>query len=113
MIKVAYGGKEAKTLIKKAMFNAWQKEWATDNKGRHYYNLQKSVHVRCVTGRYQNVREEVIITQLRLDHAGFQSMLYIMGKSLTNLCLCHNTHEDVEHIIIYCRKYNSREGDKR
>lgn len=48
-IKVAYGRGEAKSLIRTAINNYWQKEYDSDNKERHYYKIQKSVHTKQVS----------------------------------------------------------------
>ncbi len=61
-MKIPFGKGEAKSLIKKAVRDLWQKKWDTDNKGRHYYNIQKSITVKTFKGKCR--KEEVILGKL-------------------------------------------------
>lgn len=57
IMKVPFGKGEAKSLIKTKVRESWQKKWDIDNKGWHYYNIQKSIHVK--TFKEKCRREEV------------------------------------------------------
>lgn len=98
IINTACGRGDAKSLIRTAMINAWQKEWDSDTNDKHYYKIQESVNIRQLNEAYR--REELIFTRLRFGHGGVRSVPYLMGKSNTNLC-------QWEHIIMQCCKYNS------
>ncbi len=59
IMKIPYWKGEAKSLIIKAVRDLWQKKWDTDNKGRHYYNIQKSITVKTFKGKCR--KEEVML----------------------------------------------------
>ncbi len=96
---------EAKSLIKKAVRDLWQKKWDTDNKGRHYYNIQKSITVKTFKGKSR--KDEVILGRLRLRQTGLKSTLCLMTKCVSDKCNGCNVPENVEHVILWCNKYSA------
>lgn len=104
IMKVPFGKGEAKSLIRKAVSDEWQNKWDTDNKGRHYYSIQKSIKVKGFKGKYR--RDEVIFSRLRLGHTGLKSTLYLMTKCVSDKCEVCNVPENVEHVIMKCSKFD-------
>ncbi len=102
-MKIPFGKGEAKSLIKKAVRDLWQKKWDTDNKGRHYYNIQKSITVKTFKGKCR--KEEVILG--KLGHTGLKSTLYLMTKCVSDKCDGCNVPENVEHVILWFNKYSA------
>lgn len=95
IMKVPFGKGEAKSFIKKVVKDLWQKKWDSDNKGRHFYNIQKSITVKTYKGVEKRCRkEEVALARLRLGHAGLKSTLYLMTKCVSEKCDSCN----VEHV---------------
>jgi len=39
------------------------------------------------------------------DHTGLNKTLFLMGKSQSNECVECGSKEDVEHVLLYCKKY--------
>ena len=46
-----------------------------------------------------------MITRLRLDHTGLNSTLALMGKRNSDKCETCDVKENVQHILINCRKF--------
>lgn len=103
VINIPLGKGEAKAIIKKEMLKKWQDRWDVDKSGRKYYSLQKSINAQGVNR--SNRREESVLTRLRFDHTGLNKTLFLMGKSPSDECLECRSKEDVEHVLLYCKKY--------
>jgi len=43
---------------------------------------------------------------MRFGHTGLNSTLKLIGKHETGMCEVCNINETVDHVIIYCEKYN-------
>lgn len=86
IMKVLFGKGEAKSFIRKAVSDVWQKKWDTDTKWRHYYSIQKSIKVKGFKGKCR--RDEVFFSRLRFGHMGLKSTLYLMTK-------CRACHHEV------------------
>lgn len=105
IMKVLFGKGEAKSFIRKAVSDVWQKKWDTDTKWRHYYSIQKSIKVKGFKGKCR--RDEVVFSRLRFGHMGLKSTLYLMTKCVSDKCEVCNVPENVEHVIMKCSKYES------
>ena len=81
----------------------WQDRWDVDKSGRKYYSLQKSINAQGVNR--SNRREESVLTRLRFDHTGLNKTLFLMGKSQSDECIECRSKEDVEHVLLHCKKY--------
>lgn len=97
---------ELKSIIKEKMVQMWQKRWDTESKGRHLYQVQRSVKGPRVGGR--NRREEVVLIRLRLGHCLLNKTLKLVGKHDTGLCEGCQEMETVEHVIMGCPKYEEQ-----
>ena len=85
---ITFGKGEGKAIIKKNITELWQNMWDTENKGRTYYRIQKSINVKSVIGK--NRREIVALTRLRFDHTNLNKTLFLMGNVNTPTCEhCH------------------------
>ena len=82
-----------------------QREWDNGLKGRHLYKIQKTIQVKPFKGKCR--REEVVMERLRLGHTGLRATLFIMAKSESNMCEECGVPENVEHVILQCRKYRN------
>jgi len=78
---------------------------AREEKGRHLYQIQKSVKITRLGGGHR--REETVMTRLRLGHCALNKSLKLIGKHETGLCEWCQEVESVEHIIIRCRRYEA------
>ncbi|MGL5578178.1 MAG: ribonuclease H family protein, partial [Fusobacteriaceae bacterium] len=105
LMKVPFGKGEAKSIIKTAVENSWQMKWDTDSKGKHYYNILKSIKMKAFKGNYR--REEVAFSRIKLGHTGLKSTLFKIGKCITDKCDICNVTENVEHVVMWCKKYNA------
>ncbi len=89
-------------MIKKEIMKKRQDRWDSDNSGRKYYNMQKSINAQRVFRG--NRREETDLTTLRFDHTRLNKTLVLLGKSVSDEC---KVTENVEHMLIHCRKYRA------
>lgn len=55
-----------------------QEYWDIADTGRHLYNIQKQVAISTRKGR--GPREEVLVSRLRIGHAGLNSTLHRIRK---------------------------------
>ncbi len=94
---------EVKSIIWEKTNQIWQERWDREEKGRHLYQIQKSVKIIRLGGGHR--REETVMTRLRLGHGALNKSLKMIGKHETGLCEWCQEEESVEHIIIRCRRY--------
>ncbi|XP_061747026.1 uncharacterized protein LOC133545438 [Nerophis ophidion] len=103
-MEIKHSKEEVKSIIKIEHNKKWQDNWNKETKGREFYKVQRKVGVMRGGGR--NRKEEDIITRMRLGHTYLNSSLKLIGKHTTGLCdFCHQI-ENVDHVLIQCRKYN-------
>ncbi len=55
----------------------------------------------------KNRRDEIVISRMRFGHTRLNSTLYKMGKHDTGRCEFCGQEESVEHVILYCQKYET------
>ncbi len=78
----------------------WQSKWDGEEKGRHLYNIQKTVgNERRIFG---NRKEDSIMSHTALNHS-----LYKIGKHESGLCVKCDLPETVEHVLIKCKGYDN------
>ncbi len=78
-----------------------QSKWDGENKGRHLYNIQKTVgNERRLFG---NRKEDSIMSHLRIGLSALNHPLYKIGKLESGLCVKCDLPETVEHILIKCK----------
>ncbi len=94
---------EVKCIIWEKVNHEWQEMWDNEGKGRHLYQIQKSVKVNKVGSG--NRKEEIVLTRLRLGHCALNKTLKMIGKHQTGLCEECQEEESVEHVILHCRRY--------
>ncbi len=83
----------------------WQSKWDGEKKGRHLYNIQKTVgNERRIFG---NRKEDSIMSRLRIGHTALNHSLYKIGKHESGLCVICDLPETVEHILIKCKGYDN------
>ncbi len=75
----------------------WQHKWDTVNTGRHLYEIQREVGVGRITKR--SIKEENILTRLRVGHTMLNKTLKIINKHPAGLCEHCGVEESVEHVI--------------
>ncbi len=93
---------EVKCIIWEKVNHEWQEMWDNEGKGRHLYQIQKSVKVNNVGSG--NRKEEIVLTRLRLGHYALNKTLKMIGKHQTGLCEECQEEESVEHVILHCRR---------
>ncbi len=72
-----------KGLIKKALKDMWQSKWDGENKGRHLYNIQKTVgNERRIFG---NRKEDSIMSHTALNHSLYKITLYMSLDFVLNV----------------------------
>ena len=109
--QVSLSKAEVKSVVWERINQMWQERWDGESKGRHLYNVQKSVKVRRV-GSGQR-REEIVLTRLRLGHSGLNKTLKLMGKHESGLCEGCQEEETVEHVLMECREYETERNNMR
>lgn len=77
-MKAHFGKGEAKSIVRTAVGESWQMKWDAESKGRHYYNIQKSIKVKAFKGNYR--KEEVVFSRLRLRNTRLKSIFFLNGK---------------------------------
>jgi len=97
---------EVKSIVWEKSNQMWQERWDREEKGRHLYQIQKSVKITRLGGGHR--REETVMTRLRLGHCALNKSLKLIGKHETGLCEWCQEVESVEHIIIRCRRYEAQ-----
>ncbi len=55
----------------------------------------------------KNRRDEIVISRMRFGHTRLNSTLYKMGKHDMGRCEFCGQEESVEHVILYCQKYET------
>lgn len=105
-IKVPLSKSEIKVIIKDSINRRWQVTWDQEKKGRHLYSIQKEVIGKKYSGLSR--QEENMITRLRIGHTSLNGCLRIIGKHQTGLCTHCGEVENVEHILLRCRKYSEK-----
>ncbi len=88
---------EAKAVIKAYTTKEWQHKWDTVNTGRHLYEIQREVGVVRITKR--SIKEETILTRLRVGHTMLNKTLKIINKHPAGLCEHCVVEEPAEHVI--------------
>ena len=84
----------------------WQERWDREEKGRHLYQVQRSVRgVRTGSGCR---REDIVLSRLRMGHCALNKTLKLLGKHQTGLCEGCQEEESVEHVVLRCRRYEGQ-----
>lgn len=73
-MKAHFGKGEDKSIVRTAVGESWQMKWDAESKGRHYYNIRKSIKVKAFKGNYR--KEEVVFSRLRLGNTRLKSTLF-------------------------------------
>lgn len=105
-IRIAMGQSEGRCLVNEHMVAKWQEEWDLETKGRHYYQIQRSVKKKDGVICGKNRRDQTILTRLRLGHCGLAKTLAQIGKHRDGLCVHCNKQETVAHVLLECREYD-------
>ncbi len=94
---------EVKCVIWGKANQLWQERWDREEKGRHLYQVQRSVRgVRMGSGCR---REDIVLSRLRMGHCALNKTLKLLGKHQTGLCEGCQEEESVEHVVLRCRRY--------
>ncbi len=95
---------EVKSIINENIIKERQ-EKLNPVKGQHLFNIKEMVDSnKNISGR--NIKEEVIITRMRLGHSGLNASLFITGLHETGLCENCGGKETMEHVIYDCKMYD-------
>jgi hypothetical protein len=78
---------------------------AVGRKGRWLNRIQRIVGVMRSTGRTR--KEETIISRLHFGHTRLNSTLFKIGKHNLGRCEYCNEEEVLEHVMLYCQKYDA------
>lgn len=105
-IDVKYSKAEIKSIIKAKTIKKWQHIWDNGCSGRHLYRIQGKVGKETHITRSR--QEEIVLTRMRLGHTKLNSTMFLIKKHVDGNCeYCQsNIPETVEHVIMYCQKYN-------
>lgn len=103
-INVLLSKSEIKVIIKQKVNAMWQSEWDQERRGRHLYKLQQEISRKRTS--YTNRQEEVWFNRLRIGHTGLNSNLFIIKKHPSGNCEVCGEREDVEHVLLRCRRFN-------
>ena len=102
-MNVSFSKAEFKSMVWDKVKIMWQGKWDNEVKGRHLYNIQKSIRVKRIgSGRR---KEEVVLTRLRLGHSALNKTLQVVGKHQDGLCEDCLEDETIEHVLMNCSKY--------
>lgn len=104
-IDVNLSKSEAKVVIKGQIKKRWQNEWNKESKGRYLFKNKPLVGSAGTGGR--NRKEESVITRLRNGHSALNSSLFLIGKHNNGRCEYCGEEETVDHVLLYCQKYES------
>lgn len=95
---------EAKGIIWEKANQLWQARWDKEDKGRHFYQIQRSIKGQGV--RSSSRRDEIVWMRLRLGHCALNKTLKVIGRHQTGLCEeCGEEEESVDHVLRWCRAY--------
>ncbi len=97
VINISLSKYEAKAVIKAYTTKEWQHKWDTVNTGRLLYEIQREVRVVRITKR--SIKEENILTRLRVRHTMLNKTLKIINKHPAGLCEHCGVEEPAEHVI--------------
>lgn len=86
----------------------WELKWLTDlavtGKGSHLASLRSDLSpVPWIACRSRRVT--VVLSRLRLGHAGVGSYLYRFGMADTPSCVSCGVDETIEHYFLTCTRY--------
>jgi ribonuclease HI len=96
---------EIYTLIKPNIIEKWQKEYDDDHRGSNYKTICQIVNTDIKLSD-PNRQLEVQITRLRLGMANTNYRLFKIGKHPSGLCDVCNVKDDIEHLLLRCKKEN-------
>jgi hypothetical protein len=106
-IPIKWNLSEAKSEIRGSLISEWQDEWnlVSSNSIMRKVNPNVSLKHNSVNlGR----RDEIMIHRLRLGKCALRYYLFIMGKHHDGMCDVCAVHETIEHVLIFCGKYNNQ-----
>ena len=83
-MNIKFSRAEAKGVVWERVNQRWQARWDGEERGRHFYQVQKCVKGRSVGGGSR--REEVVWMRLRLGHSMLNGNLKLIGKHQTGMC---------------------------
>lgn len=103
---------EAKGIIWEKANQLWQARWDKEEKGRHFYQVERSVKGQGV--RSGSRRDEIVWMRLRLGHCALNKTLKMIGRHQSGLCEgCGEEEESVEHVLLWCRAYEEHRRKMR
>lgn len=103
-VNTTLGFFELCSIVARQVSSEWQREWDAEERGRHYYSIQKSVKGGDANwGRSRG--EQVLFARLRLGHCGLAPDLALIGKTASGLCACGRKQESVKHVLMECSFY--------
>lgn len=90
------------------MFDKWQREYDLIDKGVFYKKSNPLVGVKpWFLDLNLNRRSIRIINRIRSNHGLCGAYLNRIGRANTNVCTECGTLDDLEHILMECKKYSS------
>lgn len=96
---------EIHTMIKIHILNKWQQEYTLDTKGQFYKKICNTVDTSIKFSDPDRHRE-VQISRLRLGVANTNSRLFKYKKHITGLCDLCQTNDNIEHLLLECKREN-------
>ena len=96
---------EVFSIIKSHVINEWQCYYDDDPKGHHYKVICPVVNTEI---KYfdPNRKKEVQISRLRLGKVNLNERLLIMKKHKDGLCNLCKVTENINHVLLDCKKEN-------
>jgi ribonuclease HI len=95
-------------LLRSCFVRSWELDWisvlAVEGKGHHLASVRTDLSpVPWVASCSR--RAAVVLTRLRLGHAGVRSYLHRFGMADTPMCLHCGVEDTVEHFLLACTQY--------
>ena len=98
---------EAKSFVRKAINNQWQKLWNRANVGRHLHHYRPSVTSKSYRS-FHSKSGESKLNRVLLGHTRLKSHLQNIGIEDNNSCDCGKGIEDIEHVLFQCQLYSNQ-----
>lgn len=97
---------DIKTLSRTFLKDMWQNKWDNNLKGRHLYDINKTVSFSITAPKLYRYNE-ILFFRLRTGYIKLNSYLNKIGFNPSNLCDTCQQEETVEHFLLKCKLYDT------
>ena len=100
------------STLKSEFISYWEQYWKNSvnetNKGKFLMNIRKgSIKPNNIIYNSLNRREQVLLTRLRIGHAGVQAYLNRFNITQDTICPnCEQSPETIEHFFYFCEAFD-------